>query len=524
MDRKVWWWLSLAAVILGAFLLRVHDVSRIFLWLDETDFFNEQLYGDAPKSMLSFALATRNATTNTWGWPAVIWLSCHLFGATVTAARAPSVIAGTGSVFLVFMIVYRLNPGKSAALRFPPAIAAAVLAAIAMPQVEFSQRTYPYGAAPVIAAALILAHLKLRRALTDKSAPVRATLGAFILYTFAGAVAVCVHPSLGLLLLASLALLAAGSVRTVAHQTPQVRRRLLGLAAGSVFVLFVMALLNAKNPKYGFRPYLVRYYHAPAIRSIPKLLLHLYDLGTYHLNLFYNESLYWPERANWATLPLIALCVFGWILAWRGRFGESARQLAWFGSLATILPAGLSIFGVFPFGGIRQTLFLSPFLFAFVGLGFYAALSSSLPLRVSAGLVATAWLIMWGINLPRFYSDRLAPYASRELVEAWTENDKLPYYTNGADREIQYLLLAHPEIRVEHLPRESKPPYLLVSTHWPPLENNHMFFGYADYLRQHGYKATLVLEKPPKHLDSLEYSTCLYFPPNGLWIYRVTAQ
>lgn len=517
-----WQWASLAFVLLAAFVLRAYDLSRIFIWLDETDFFNEYIYASHPKALIDFAVTTKNATTNTWGWPAVIWMTCRVFGRTIGVARAPSVLVGTAAVFLLFLLVYQVMPEALSRKRFVPAIFAAALTAIAMPQMEFSQRTYPYCATPAMAAAILLAHLNLLRALRAKPGDPGLRRAA-ILYTLAGAAALCIHVSLAVLIAASVALLLPSAAHGFARRTPQQRRSMAGLAGGMAFTFLIAGLLNAKNPKFGYRVYLERYYHHLSPPSLGKLLLHAYDLAAYHLNLFYNPALYWPESANWAILPLLLLCVLGWCLAAAGAFGPRARHLAFLAMLAVALPAGLSLARMFPFGGVRQTLFLSPFLLAFTALGFYA-LWVRPAARVVACLAAAFYLGLWGTNLPRFYRERVAPYSAQDLVDLWRQNDGIQVYVRGGnEREIEYTLRQHPEIPLDSLPRFSKPPYLLITTHYR-IDNPIWYAGYLDYLRQSHYQASLIAYRPPAHPESEEYRTCLYFPPNGLWVYKVTAQ
>lgn len=515
-------WSSLAFVLLAAFLLRAYDLSRIFIWLDETDFFNEYIYGNHPKALIDFAVTTKNATTNTWGWPAVIWMACRAFGRTIGVARAPSVLVGTAAVFLLFLLVYRAMPEELARKRFLPAIFAAALTAIAMPQMEFSQRTYPYCATPCMAAAILLAHLNLLRALQDKPGHPGLRRAA-ILYTLAGAAALCIHVSLAVLIAASIALLLPAAALRFAHGTSQQRGGMVRLACGMAFAFLIAGLLNAKNPKYGYREYLGIYYHRLSPHSLGKLLLHTYDLAAFHLNLFYNPALYWPEGANWAILPLVAICVLGWSLAGAGAFGSRARHLALLGVVAVALPAGLSLARMFPFGGVRQTLFLSPLLLAFTALGFYA-LWARPRARIAAGLAAAFYLGLWGTNLPRFYRERVAPYSAQDLVDLWRQNGRIPVYVRGGnEREIGYTLRQHPEIPLDSLPRFSKAPYLLITTHYR-IDNPIWYAGYLDYLGRSHYQAALVAYRPPAHPESEEYRTCLYFPPNGLWVYKVTAQ
>ena len=147
---KPWQWVVFAAVVAAAFLLRVHDLSRIFLWLDETDLFNESIYGNHHRSLLDFAFGTRNGTTQSWGWSAIFWIVTRAFGPSIAVARMPAVLVNTAGVALLFALVYRLLP-ESSVNRFWPALFAAIFAAIFEVQMNYSQQTYPYGATPFLA-------------------------------------------------------------------------------------------------------------------------------------------------------------------------------------------------------------------------------------------------------------------------------------------------------------------------------------------------------------------------------------
>jgi hypothetical protein len=520
-EQPRWHWALLAALVVGAVFLRAHDLARVFFWWDESDFFNESIYGNHPASLIHFALAAKNSTTNTWGWPAIVWVFCSALGRTLTVARIPSVLAGAAAVLAVFFLAYRLLADGFRGSRFYPALFAAALTAISMPQMEHSQRVYPYAGVTLMAAALLLAHLELLRALLERVAQPRLFRAAAD-YTLTGALALCIHPSLGLLLAESLALLAVVEARAFLQRPPALRRRMLPMAGAMSVVLLFSALLNRKQPKLGFRTYLQPYYHDFSLRSIPRLPMHAYDIAAYHLNLFYNPSLYWPEALNPAILPLICLCVLGWALASAGKLGAYARHFALLGLLAAAIPAALSMFGAFPFGGVRQTLFLCPFVFAFTALGFYALGGSRLT-RLLGAAAAVAYMALWIFNLPRFYEDRLVSYRPEEIVKLWRENGKLPTYAWKAVGPLQYILRDYPEIHVQR-PAEGAPqgmaPFFLISP-------NHQLdkdSGFEESLQRAGLKSILLAEKPTKHPESEQYPTCLYFPPNGFVVYKVLKQ
>jgi hypothetical protein len=189
---------------------------------------------------------------------------------------------------------------------------------------------------------------------------------------------------------------------------------------------------------------------------------------------------------------------------------------------AVIAPAVLSMVKIFPFGGVRQSLFLSPFFFTFAALGFYA-LRARLATRIAGIGLACGYMTLWAVNLPAFYQQRQVMYTPQDLVSAWQENGRLPVYARECERELRYELRQHPEIQVASLPEDSKPPYLLVGTHnW--IGDGRWYGDFPKYLKKSGYRADLIKEAPSWHLDARWHSQSLYFPPNGFWVYKVTAQ
>jgi hypothetical protein len=526
----MWRWALLSLVVAGGIALRFHDVSRVFLWSDENWAFNERVYGNPPLPVFDFAFWVQRESGNfKWGWPAIVWETCRLFGGTLGIARAPSVIAGGAAVLLIFLLLYRLLTERFAGERFYPAIFAAVLAAIAVNPLELSQRTYSYGAVPALTVALLLAHFAVLRAIEELDGGNGRLLRAIGLYAVAASAGVTIHASLVVLVGVSGVFLAAHVLLTFSRRTRPQNLRILGFAGGAA-PLFLLALyLTHADPRSGYRYYLRQFYHPASYRAIVPLLKHAYDLCAYQVNLFYNTSLYWPERLNPVLLPLVLICVLGWTLAALGRFGPAVRQLAWMGITLVVLLAVLStsIFRYFPFGGLRQTIFLSPLFLSFTALGFWSLRAK--PIGKAAGiLIAVFYLAMWGVNLPRFYRERVSTYTTADIVNTWNANGKLPLYCWTCYDEIRYAVKDYPDVHVTSIENGQLPqaPYFLVLT-LGPLEPRYSYFQYfgmvPPLLAKAGQTTTNVMERAAAHQDGWQ-CRCLYFPPDGLWMYKVEAK
>lgn len=526
-------WLWCALVVALALGLRLYHLPHIFLWTDETGFgygpgyFNENVYGNPPMSLYDFAwkLNKQNQfSTNTWGWPAIVWITCRIFGGYLTVARIPGVLIDAVFVLLVFVLTWRLLPSTLAG-RTAVAAGAATLAALSMPQMEFSQRVLPYVSVSCMAAAILLTHLNIWRLISQREKLLPGLGRAAALYTAAGCLALCMHPSLSFLLAVSMLILAITVIGGFAQRTREEKRRIVAVAGAASLFFAGFVLLNAKSVHSGYHAVLAAYYHRLAVDSIPKLVFHAYDLAAYHLNLFYNPALYLPDRPNPVLIFPALLCALGFIQAAAGGYGLRARHFAILAFVALSLTAFLSIgrIHVFPFGGTRQTLFLSPFLFVFTALGGCGLCANRLTRHAAVG-AAVLYAALWAVNLPRFYRDRLESYTGQDLLRLWQQNGRLPIFVNEYSRgEIRYALRNHPEI--SYFPPQGPPPptasYLMISTH-APLGDPYWVPAMKEWYEETRSKVTLLMAQPAAHPQTQACRIgCLYSPPSGLWVYRV---
>lgn len=523
-------WAMLAAVVIAGFLLRAHDFSRIFLWTDETGFsygpgyFNELIYGPHRAGLVDFAWV-RNfkhpQSTNTWGWPAVVWIFCRVFGATLAVARLPSVLIESASVAAIIALAMSGGEGLTARARFAAAMAAGIAAAVSMPKLEFAQRVIPYVAVSCMSACVLIGFVMVLRAMDAG----RSVWRAATVYAAVGFVALCLHPSLALPVALSAAFLAARAALAWREYDGGARRSLLraGLVVAAVFLAGVA--LNRKDVRAGYHSALAPYYHKTTLSALPQFAFHAWDLATYHLNPFYNPALYQPQRWNPALIPLVMICAVGWALAVRGAFGKAARELAYLGAICVLTVALLSLGRIhsFPFGGVRQTLFIGPFLFVFTGLGF-AALLARRATAIPVVAAVAAYALLWGINIPRFYADRLRPFDEEQVVRAWRDGGKLTIWTNELSwGEVRYIFRNESDARFASpitVP-DPKAAYLLVSTHGP-VGDDYWLPGLGEYYRETNQRVHAVYVRNAAIPRNPEYRIgSLYYPPSGMWMYKV---
>lgn len=506
------------AVLLGlAFGLRVRGLDSILLWMDETDFFNEHVYNVPPTPLRQFMHLVERETTNTLGWPAIIWSLCQVLGASATVARLPSAFAGTAFVLTTYLLLRRhvSEPHGSIA-----GLIAALFSTISIAQLEFSQRTYAYGGISLCSSILIISYLRLRCALSARQPVVMSEVTVALTVTTCVAVAALfVHASLGVLVVAAFLTLARELWRT-AQQGRETRRFIVAVAMLALLSVALAWVMNAKHPRYGFRVYLKEYYHGLDTGGIWFIVSKIYDMLVFHLNLFYDPGLYWPRGANVIMAPLVMACLLGWILAAQGQFGRTGRNLAVLFSTCVGCLCILSLLRVFPLGGVRQTLFVTPFTIAFAALGL-CRVASDRRGRIATLVAACTYLGLWSYKLPEFYRSRARVFETADLIRLRGAFRGVPWYVDGGgERALRYFLRNEPGVVIEGFRGGIKPPYLLISLHWP-MESSLWNPSLRASLEAEGLEMRLVEQRPARWTIRWEDSGTLYFPPSGWWVYYV---
>ena len=511
--------------------LRLMFLGDIFLWTDETDNFDKQIFEHMSTSLRRYAAAEAQELTLGPAWPIIIALTCKIFGRVVMVGRMPSVFFGTAAIIAIFYLVFRFVQSNDDEESFLPAIIAAGLTAISIVQMEFSQRIIPYGAVPFLTTVIIISHLKIINILRDKIISIMKLLLWGVLYTLICGFSIYLHMSFTIIFVSSFILLAVTVVR-LKNLDNEKRVTIFGIFILIFLALFLAWIGNAIHTQSGYRPYLAPYYHALNLGAFSFLITRAYDLLTYNLNLFYNGELYWPRRLNPALLPLIIMCILGWYYSAYGKYGCLIKHLSIMGLISLLITALLSLLMKYPFGGVRQTLYMSPFIFTFTALGL-KTLTRLRQGKVIATVLVSIYLVLWGVNLHHFYRERIVPYTAQDLVSAWEQNGKPTFYEDGScGISTRYMLRSYPNIKIENLysyiKMENLPsalpesPFFLISTHWT-IENPLFWIpDLKENLKKTGYHTKLIIVREATYPVHPDYVQSLYFPANGLWLYKIT--
>ena len=447
----------LSVIVFGATVRFIH-LGDIYFWLDETQVVREELWADYPGELGGFLKGAQvNAARNyhvetTNGTDAVlVYLLTNTIGeTTLWWARLPAVTSGILLLPVIFILTYAVV-GRQVAGLF-------AMIALALSTVHVSQLALAYEIATLAGALVMVTAMLWYRAIADGADPhtsiVRGTG-----FVFAVAFAAAIH-------IAPVAVTTAGCVSLFAALVWHRWRRELNdqkvLSAALLLSPAVLLVLIGVTlfivPKVGWHNAIqADYYYSWADRGgavagwlgvVGFSLSRLYDTIVYPLNITYDDQFYVPLASNLLYVIPCLLVVTGCVRCWKGSATSRffllmtgvAYGMAWLGSL----------FAMYPFGGVKQLLPLSPAIFALFGIGVSAVFERT---RVTAVIGMAIWLGIWVYQAPGFYAKRLPPYDTASLLQYMHEHDvtrlvTVNPYGNPDDRVFRYHLRQTPEIEV----------------------------------------------------------------------------
>ncbi len=377
---------ALLLLTLAGAALRLASLGTESLWYDEAATW-QLVQGDWQ------AILDRNATQNSA--PPLFPLLLGLVtgpDASESTLRMPALIAGVLAIPLVWLVAREFAPGRYALL-------APLLVALSPTQFEYAQEVREYSLAFATACLMLLANARFI------AKPHGRTAGAIAAASILG---ICVQYG-NALLAAGAGIACLTAIATMADRARPLRLWVIaqlpvGAAALALFVTTIRPQLEVSVMSPGGYVYLLdRYWDG----SWPDLLTLLTAKDADIVHFAYPGKLF-------LALVLGGLAV----AAWR----PALRNAAWLAAAPIGMTIGAALAGAYPFGAIRQDLFLLPMLYVCAALGLAAA----------AGAVERRWGGLAGLGLA----------GVAVVALAWTGAMRLPALMNHVGNEPMRPLVA----------------------------------------------------------------------------------
>ena len=361
MSRK---WLYRNYFLVAALLFFAVGVAfRVYHLGDRSLWFDEALTADMSRGTLTRMLEQQRAHGSAPVVHALILYLVQKWGTSPVAVRVPSVLASLLAILLMLAMV-RAKVSNNAAL-----ISAAILA-ISVSQIRYAQEVREYSLSILLATILVFCLLKWESADSRSGHPIALYAALFLAPLV----------QYGLIFLAFGILATIGLRLTLASDT---RFRLSHLVVASAFLgaggllSFVLTLHYQFHAHTRTVWYLADYYFDPQRRSLWKFL------GDNSYGLL---SFFMPGRV--ITLCFVVAASVFCIAQVRSRKCDPLTVLV---LSSLLLTACAALVKYYPYGGVRQCLFLSPVLILFAGVvfdSFLRGLRGSLQMAAIAGLGA----------------------------------------------------------------------------------------------------------------------------------------
>jgi hypothetical protein len=385
--------LLLAVVFVG---LRLVDLGSIYLWIDDVHSLSYTDLRPTPwRDLLGESFQHSLDTTGPVFPTLVLKTINNVVGSRALALRLPAVVVGLLSFLMLYRVLARLfdDPGA----RFLPL----VLFTFSVPSIIYSQAIQPSiyyflgTAIQLDVFARMAADLKPYTSTRDIFRKLQIFALVSTLVFFLSFMSALIY---GLLVGCYVILIAVkGRGRS------GVGRKVVTTSFNALVVtipLLSLAWLRALAGEVS-RPYFEGLYYLDSWKAVTRIPRLTYDLLSYHFNFAYDPHLYIPLGNNWLSLPFVLLVAGGAAYWLHRRRAEAAVPLAW--AVAVILGAG-ALKGM-PYGGLRHSFTLAPFLYVAVGYGVMAVPVARWRYALS-GAAAGLALVIFALSGVHLYADR----------------------------------------------------------------------------------------------------------------------
>jgi uncharacterized membrane protein len=406
-------------LLLAGTALRVYHLGVRSLWFDEA------VTANTSTSTLTQMLGeTRDRLTSAIVYPCILYVT-EKISKTAWAVRLPSMLASILTVVVILAMV-RAKVNRSAVL-----FAAAILA-ISASQIRYAQEVREYSFSALWAACMIYCFLRWEAAGSRDRHPV----ALYAVFFFAPLI------QYGLVLLACGVLVTMVLRLLLTRDTPfKAMDAVAGaasLAAGAVLSFF-LTLRDQYRPGGRGHWYLAAEYFDGRTMS----LFHFLSTNSIFLLRFLIPGHLFDVLV---VLAAVAFCI-GQVIR---RQYHSATLLVFTSLLMTIAAA---IANVYPYGGVRQCLFLAPVVALFAGVAF-----ADLAQRLNASVRPLATVALLAVIVASLYQETIRewPYGEYEDTksvlrtlqaelgpndEVWVNHDAaeaIEFYMQGRDHRFVY--------------------------------------------------------------------------------------
>jgi len=340
-------------------------------------------------SVPEYALQKTLHTTNPYLPMLVARVLNNIFGPSILVQRLPAVLVSFASLLLLYRLLTRLLRTKGA--RFLPL----VLFTLSVPSIIYARQIHQsiwYFLTTVLQLyvfASVAARLRADTTLPSIQRGIQLIARVSLIALLMNWMSIIVFA----MLMVCYSIL----VMTRCRAEGSARRSLIpiaveiGLESLPVLVLAYLRVRLGGGVRSYFRPH----YYIDELSDIPRLT---FDLISYHFNFAYDTSLYRPLGENPLAIPFVGLIVLGAVF-----FMGRGREHALLALVAAVTLGTAYVSEVMPFGGVRHSLTVAPFLFILVGFGIeglHAGMSRlGLPMAVARWLTISCALLSTGVFL-----------------------------------------------------------------------------------------------------------------------------
>ncbi len=381
--RRYWYALACACLIVTAAVLRLYGLSDHFLWYDEIQAANNSAY------TLSDTLAdTRNHNSSPIIYPVLLWI-VQKINVSAFSLRLTPAVASILVVAALLLLLPRVGVDRMVAFF------SALLATVSVSAIKHAQDVREYSVDAFVATLMIaglLAFLKDGRKFLLCASLFVAPLIQYGLVFFGVAV-----------------IATAVTIQTIALlQESPLRGDWIAALFRICNRLFLPALFFSLAC---VTSYALTFYHQWTIKGFSRMISSdiVYGLDTYSgvysdvlsiLEFFaYRTALFMQFHLPETVAIFIVMLLIGAALlhAARGRIRWTAIPTLFVFSIAGAVLAGL--FKLYPFGSIRQTMYLSPILFLIAGHSLHSILGIRYAfVRRGCAILLAGFIILAGAN------------------------------------------------------------------------------------------------------------------------------